>query len=290
MLAIEVELLAGRYAATQHNDRSRAEWPPHPARFFSALVAALHDRDPVDAAEREALLWLEQQGVPLVDVDLNVNETTGRREVRSVFVPVNDVAIWGDPERKLRDLRSKLARLEGQEQTSEVVAKMKKASEVVEKESQNLQGIGLLPERRNRQERTFPVIIPERTSFAFMWLEAEPADHVNALRRLCDRVTRLGHSSSLVRCAIIERSIKPTLVPQERGEHVLRIVGPGQLERLERAYVRHQAIEARVLPARPQRYGEPVDKGFELPRSVFTEDLDRLRTGRRPPTARLSWE
>ena len=62
MLTIEVELLAGRYAATEHNDRSRAEWPPHPARFFSALVAALHDRDPADPAEREALLWLEQWG------------------------------------------------------------------------------------------------------------------------------------------------------------------------------------------------------------------------------------
>ena len=48
MLTIEVELLAGRYAATEHNDRSRAEWPPHPARFFSAMVAALHDREPVD--------------------------------------------------------------------------------------------------------------------------------------------------------------------------------------------------------------------------------------------------
>ena len=58
MLAIEVELLAGRYSATAHNDRGRAEWPPHPARFFSALVAALHDKEPVDAHEREALVWL----------------------------------------------------------------------------------------------------------------------------------------------------------------------------------------------------------------------------------------
>ena len=48
MLSIEVELLGKRYAATAHNDRGRAEWPPHPARFFSALVAALHERDQVD--------------------------------------------------------------------------------------------------------------------------------------------------------------------------------------------------------------------------------------------------
>ena len=43
MLAIEFELLTGRYAATAHNDRSRAEWPPHPARIFSALVAAHYE-------------------------------------------------------------------------------------------------------------------------------------------------------------------------------------------------------------------------------------------------------
>jgi CRISPR-associated protein Csb2 len=69
MFAIEVELLTGRYAATAHNDRSRAEWPPHPARFFSALVAVLHDRDEVDQAERAALLWLEQQDAPSLWVD-----------------------------------------------------------------------------------------------------------------------------------------------------------------------------------------------------------------------------
>lgn len=308
MLAIELELLTGRYAATEHNDRSRAEWPPHPARFFSALVAALHDRDPVDNAERAALLWLERQNAPQLDVDLAVGENVGRREVRAVFVPVNDVTLVGDPERKLRETRRKLAELEGEEQTVEVAAKIKMIRKSVENEKKNLakvitaqqiapanpskedlkRGTGLLPDRRNRQERTFPVVVPERTSFAFLWQNAEPSEHLDALRRLCDRVTRLGHSSSLVRCAIVERSIEATLVPQEGGEHVLRIVGPGQLERLEQAYERHQAVDARVLPARPQRYGEPVDHDLHMPRSVFTEDwivLERVG-GQRPLASR----
>lgn len=81
MLAIEVELLAGRYSASAHNDRGRAEWPPHPARFFSALVAALHERDPVDDDERGALIWLERQQPPSLDVDLDVSEDTGRRRI-----------------------------------------------------------------------------------------------------------------------------------------------------------------------------------------------------------------
>jgi CRISPR-associated protein Csb2 len=292
MLTLEVELLAGRYAATEHNDRSRAEWPPHPARFFSAMVAALNDREPVNLAECKALLWLEKQGAPLLDVDLSVNETAGRREVRTVYVPVNDVTLVGnDLERGLRDVLSKLAALENREQTGEVVAEVKKFRKAVESERKKLakfvavqqipvaspsqedlkRATGLLPERRNRQERTFPVIVPERALFAFLWLEAEPRKHRDALRRLCDRVTRVGHSSSLVRCAIVERTIEPTLVPRDDGEYVLRVVGPGQLKRLNSAYKRHKAFEARVLPARPQRYGTPVNGGSELPRSVFTD-------------------
>lgn len=308
MLAIEVELLTGRYVATEHNDRSRAEWPPHPARFFSALVAALHDRSPVDAAEREALLWLERQGAPRLDVDLGVGESVGRRQVRSVFVPVNDVTLVGDPERRLREMLNKLAELEGREQTTETIAAVREARNAVEKEKKKVAKFvaeqriapareskedlkrcaGLLPERRNRQERTFPVVVPERSSFAFLWNDAEPGGHLDALDRLCDRVTRLGHSSSLIRCAIVARSIESTLVPQDEGELVLRVIGPGQLDRLEQAYARHQAVDARVLPARPQRYGEPVDNNPEEPRSVFAGDwivLERT-SGQRPLASR----
>lgn len=292
MLAIEVELLGGRYVATEHNDRSRAEWPPHPARFFSALVAALHDHEPVDPAERAALLWLEQQPSPLLDVDLRVDEVIGRRQVRSVFVPVNDVTLVGDPEVDVRKARETVATLEQAEQTTKVVAEIKKARREVEKREAKLAEFidkqqivdpipskealktasELLPERRNRQERTFPVVVPGRPSFAFLWPDATPADHVEALRQLCDRVTRLGHSSSLVRCALVGRQIEPSLVPRATGEHVLRVVGPGQLGRLEEAYERHRAVEGRVLPARPERYGSPEAHVLDVQRSIFTDE------------------
>ena len=39
MLTVEVDFLTGRYVAARHDDRNAPEWPPHPARFFSALVA-----------------------------------------------------------------------------------------------------------------------------------------------------------------------------------------------------------------------------------------------------------
>ncbi|MCC6264828.1 MAG: type I-U CRISPR-associated protein Cas5/Cas6 [Bryobacterales bacterium] len=310
MLAIEVHLLTGRYAATQYNDRSRAEWPPHPARFFSALVAALHDRDPVDPDEREALCWLERlEPDPHLDVDINVDETVGRREVRSVFVPVNDVTLVGDPETEVRRAREILARLEGSEQTNETELQVRNARRALEREEGKLaeflrsqqvaptnphkedlkRGIALLPDRRNRQERTFPVIVPERSSFTFLWPEAEPGKYLEALRRLCDRVTRLGHSSSLVHCIIVDRPIKPSLVPRKTGEYVLRVVGPGQLERLEDAYERHQAVDPRVLPARAQRYGEPIGQGdLQRPHSIFSDEwvvFERIG-GQRPLASR----
>lgn len=60
MLALDVQLLDGRYDAAT-TDKEVAEWPPHPARAFCALVAgARDDRDWV------ALEWLEKQPAPEV--------------------------------------------------------------------------------------------------------------------------------------------------------------------------------------------------------------------------------
>jgi CRISPR-associated protein Csb2 len=67
MLAVAVDLLSGRYAATAYNDRDRGEWPPHPSRFFSALVATWAEGEPTSGdgdAELQALRWLEGQPAP----------------------------------------------------------------------------------------------------------------------------------------------------------------------------------------------------------------------------------
>lgn len=62
-LAITIDLLAGSYEATDVGDREQAEWPPHPARLFSALLAAARGE-----ADRTVLRWLEQQQPPPVVV------------------------------------------------------------------------------------------------------------------------------------------------------------------------------------------------------------------------------
>src|SRR4051812_22401721 len=85
MLAIEVAFLLGRYSATDFRDRERAEWPPHPSRLFSALVAAVHEGGLSESA-RAALLWLENQPPPCLHAEHQVPERT---PVIS-YVPVND--------------------------------------------------------------------------------------------------------------------------------------------------------------------------------------------------------
>jgi len=98
MLAIAVEFLTGRYVATAYNDRTRSEWPPHPARLFSALVAA-HFEEPT-AQGRMALEWLEQQGPP----EIVGARLSGARDLHTVFVPVNDKA--SEPETRVRQPRT----------------------------------------------------------------------------------------------------------------------------------------------------------------------------------------
>ena len=312
MLAIEVELLTGRYAATAHNDRGRAEWPPHPARFFSALVAALHDHEPPDEAERAALLWLERQGAPslLVDPETRV----GRRQVHDVYVPVNDVTLGGD--KAIRDAEARLAK-------AETPAAKRRAESALEAARRNAVSIDTEPSKealamatalmpapfvgyggkdskgamkrqqgRTRQVRTFPVVLPETPTFAFLWPSADASAHRAALEQLCARVTRLGHSSSLVRCTVVERQLAPTLVPSDEGDVVLRVVGPGQLDRLEGAFASHHGEESRVLPARPQRYASAAVATAATPpaTSVFSSDwvLFERVGGSRPVASRAA--
>ena len=134
----------------------------------------------------------------------------------------------------------------------------------------------LLPNGRTRQVRTFPVVFPERTIFTFIWPALPTPALRAALDGLCKRVTRLGHSSSLVRCVIVDHLIVPTLVPDEDGDVVLRTVGPNQLARLEVEFARHQGIENRVLPAIPKRYGrveaKVSDSATVIAQSIFSND------------------
>src|SRR3954465_14340430 len=105
MFGIVIELLSGRYAATAHNDRDQVEWPPHPGRMFSALVATWGGGDPLGetgVAERAALEWLEQLPAPPVLAD--AVESAGVRTGVPVFVPVNDASQVPEVDREKLDI------------------------------------------------------------------------------------------------------------------------------------------------------------------------------------------
>jgi CRISPR-associated protein Csb2 len=84
MLAFCIEYLSGHAYAADYQDRDRAEWPPHPARFFSALMAACYAAD-FQEPGLHALRWLEQQGPPAIAAS-----EAHERQRTLVYVPIND--------------------------------------------------------------------------------------------------------------------------------------------------------------------------------------------------------
>ncbi len=264
MLAVEVNFLTGRFTATAHHDRRKAEWPPHPARLFSALVATWADADQPDPAERAALEWLERQGPPLIAAP-----DVFPRKVVTHFVPVNDAAVipatWyrnraqqvdllaqqfeealedshGEITRKVGSIQDRLAR---QLNVEDQVSKVGKTNPQ--------DAIQLFPESRVKQSREYPSVTLSEPRVTYMWSAQPPTDLKRALDELLSRVSRLGHSSSLVSCRLRSDPPPPSHVPGEGGG-VLRSVRAGQLAALEREYDKHRASRPRSLPFTPVRY------------------------------------
>lgn len=264
MVAIEVNFLTGRYVATAHHDRRRPEWPPDPARLFSALVATWADADAPDPRERRALEWLEARPAPGVVA----SDAVERRSVRH-FVPVNDVSVispaaYRNRVEKHEQLREALteALFESDGEITQTVRGLRTrirasldVSNLVTRAGGTSPGsaTGLLPSGRGRQERWFPSVTPDVSQVTYIW-DAAPPSVESALDGLLARVTRLGHSSSLVSCRLRENPPAPNLVPGE-GSMFMRSIGPGQLAALEHAHLRHRAIRPRALPFVAVRYG-----------------------------------
>ena len=173
---VEVNFLTGRYVATSHNDRRQSEWPPHPARLFSALAAAWADADEPDPSERAALEWLEAQGASAV----SASDAAARRAV-SHFVPVNDAAVvrralYERKAARIDDLEKELRRALDPEDGSAKKAAQIRRRLVRERDVAimvNLAGKAnpssaekMLPDGRGRQERFFPSVTPDRARAA----------------------------------------------------------------------------------------------------------------------------
>lgn len=272
MLAVNVRLLAGRYVATQYDQRDRAEWPPHPARLFAAAVSAWADADEPDPRERAALAWWESLGPPTIAC--SPPEETATRTAVIHFVPVNDVtALSRDASDAYADLTDALV-AERQFATADqpdgralgrVRTAAKRARDRGLRFSQYGRApetaLGVFPENRVRQARTFPSSTPTDDAVTFTWPNAvDDAGHAEVLDRLLSRIARLGHSSSPVDVAVAsEAAQEPFLEPAEWGEFSLRVAVPGQLDALVEAHAAHGGVEPRTLPTGSTAYRRRVE-------------------------------
>ena len=184
---IEVNFLTGRFVATFHNDRRHFEWPPHPARLYSALVAARADADEPDQKEREALEWLEAQSAPAIAASEAVP-----RGVVAHFVPVNDAFVVGRSwhERKATIVYRLMEQFHaertssGDELTSKatrIERRLRRARAVDEQVSRAgntnpSAALAMLPEQRSRQERFFPSVTPDDPRATYLWHEPAPGE------------------------------------------------------------------------------------------------------------------
>jgi len=224
MFALGIEFLTGTAVMTNADSRETAEWPPHPARVFMALVAAHYETRPLpeDGAEalkswskeRLCLEWLENQNTPSLQyAEVPVEH---RRSVVKFYVPVNDTGLPTKPASvKPAEIRSVL---------------------------------GVMPAFRSKQERTFPAVSlglsGQRNEVHLIWHESTlPAELKSAFQRLAAKVIRIGHSSSLTKLWIAEPELQLTVTlspiasaKSVRGGVKLRSIAPGLLADLDQRF------------------------------------------------------
>ncbi len=248
MLAIRIEFLTGVYMATRYNDptRSEPEWPPHPDRLFSALVAAAAEPAEDHPAkipdlEASALRWILKRRAPLLSVSNARN-----RSAPDVYMPDNP-----HPD----DIPK------GSLETGDEKTRKKKRDALR----------GLIPVFRGKKPLPIPAVIPEEPVAHFIWPDADPGEYAEVLRSICNSVTYLGRSRSLVRLSIVNDPPPPTHVPDPLGTIKLRVPGAGRLSYLIDKYKRDGG-KPEPCPTQPYR---SLDYGH-LPRECAANLFDRF--------------
>lgn len=277
-LTIRVEYLTGVCFAARHDDRSRAEWPPHPDRLYSALVAAAAEPGANDSENhataiadsgRAALEWLAGLGPP------NVRASDARERLSvDVFMPTNphEDEVWSRTEER------------GTSKTKRKGATTTTAGTVTYTAKKNFDLRSLLPIHRKKAGLPIPAVIPDDPVIEFVWPmvnSAEAGRHLPALNRIAARVGYLGRSRSLVIVGIdlrdgaqpSEPDLSMTLVPDRHGNHQLRIPTPARLAYLVDHYT-NGGRGGKPDPSPPCRYRvHNHDNAIDRP---LTTAFDRL--------------
>ena len=128
-----------------------------------------------------------------------------------------------------------------------------------------------LPPNRVRQSRHFATAGLDDPVTNMIWPDAEPGEHLPALRRICANVTNIGHSSSLVQTYINDNPPEPNWLPNTgKGSSQMRIPYAGRLNDLITTYNRGQRPEARRWQGYAAIGKETVP---DFPHSIFSPDL-----------------
>jgi len=224
MLVLRVEYLTGVCMATRHNDptRSTPEWPPHPDRLYSALVAAAAEPETsggtgLPDSAKDALGWLAEQGAPSLYAS-----SARRRTTPAVAMPSNPAEneVW-------------IPLKKGRPSTAQILPVYRKPA--------------LLP---------IPAVVSEDAAVYFIWPDARPGGHLATLRSICDCVTYLGRSRSLVRVSIEDEAPPATHVPDPLGRVQLRVPGPRRLDYL---IDKHARDGGKPAPSPLRRYRHVTD-------------------------------
>jgi CRISPR-associated protein Csb2 len=97
-----------------------------------------------------------------------------------------------------------------------------------------------LPVMRDRQPRIFARASLASDTVVLCWRSAEPTPEQRAaLAAVCAKVTRVGHSTSLVQMRLAEAvpsDLQRWVVDEKQSTHLLRIPKAGTLEELDRAF------------------------------------------------------
>jgi len=257
-LCIVVSFLTGRYVATSHNDRRKSEWPPHPARLFSALVSTWVE-DGCESTELAALKWIESQNPPAIAASRYVHRSTVTH-----FVPVNDTTIFGlKLYKKIADkvygLQDKLRNEVDIVHSKKIQDELSKARNV----TKYLNRTGntnpstakeMLPDWREKQGRFYPSITLDDPHVTYLWDSCPPDEIAKVLDGLLARIVRLGHSSSMVSCRITSDLPKVNYLPGG-NDMSMRGVSSGQIAALKQRYTIHQGIRPHALPFTNIQYG-----------------------------------
>lgn len=294
MLRLRLELLTGRYTARCFDDPNAVEWPPHPARVYSALVAAHYEGERSEEGEA-ALRWLESLPAPSLWFSLLAKDRVRPRDVKTNFVPVNDKALsdaatvstaW----KRLSAASTDKARAKAEKGLHAAYAKVGSEATKLNKDAASKLA-HVLPDSRTKQPRTFPTVVPEDPVVEFGW-DVEPTPtQLTGLGKLTRYLVRVGHSSSFVSGSWETREPErpASWVARPDGAHLLRWVQHGQLDALNESHERQPFAEQRMLPYTPVPYGPATTRG-NTARSVFDHEMIVLRRESGPRVGSLGTE